>query len=184
MQCHAKCKATGQQCRRRAVEGFSVCQVHGAGSKKHPGGRPIKTGLHSKVLRKKLAKRVAKYLGNENLCNLRVNIALKRALLDELFARRSAEKKRLNIATINNASQLLNSISQDIERLDKLEHGVKHTISIHVLQQTVSVIIGVLDQEINNEKIKERIFRKLAEYGLGPNSGTVGTAQAESELRP
>lgn len=32
MQCEAKCKATGEQCRRRAVSGRAVCQVHGGKS--------------------------------------------------------------------------------------------------------------------------------------------------------
>jgi hypothetical protein len=171
--CTAKCKATGNRCERWAVDGYNVCYVHGAGGKKKPGGRPVKTGMHSKVLRKKLSAKVEEYLGNDNLLNMRVNIALKRALLDELLAKRKKKGKKLNIATINNATQLLNSISQDIERLDKMEHGSKHTLSISVLHQTVSIIVQVIDKHVPSEKTKDRIFSELAEYGLGSDSGSI-----------
>lgn len=172
-QCTAKSKRSGERCERWASENFSVCMMHGAGKKNSPGGRPVKTGLHSKVLRKKLAKKVREYLGNDNLCNMRVNIALKRALLDELLAKRKKKDKKLNIATINNANQLLNSISADIERLDKMEHGSKHTLSISVLHQTIAVIVNVIDKNVSSEKIKNRIFGELAEFGLGQDNGAL-----------
>jgi len=174
LKCKAKSKSTGDRCDRWAVEGFEVCQVHGAGTKKNPGGRPPKTGLHSKVLRQKLAEKVDEYIEDPNLCNIRVNIALKRALLDELLSKRKKKDKKLNIATINNASQLLNSISQDIERLDKIEHGSKHTITIGVLQQTISVIVHVIDKNVPEQKVKNRIFRELSEFGLGSALPDVG----------
>ena len=54
-QCDAKSRRSGERCQRWAREGFNVCMMHGAGKKKNLPGRPIKTGLHSKVLKKKLS---------------------------------------------------------------------------------------------------------------------------------
>lgn len=51
MQCTAKAKRTGQQCLQRAVTGFRVCNKHGAGTKKRPGGRPITSGKRTRILR-------------------------------------------------------------------------------------------------------------------------------------
>jgi len=45
-QCHAKCKATGEQCRKPALHGKAVCQVHGG-----RGGRPITHGAETRALR-------------------------------------------------------------------------------------------------------------------------------------
>jgi hypothetical protein len=53
-QCSAICKASGERCKRVAVDGYEVCQVHGAGSpvrvekglRKAPG-RPIEHGIYS-----------------------------------------------------------------------------------------------------------------------------------------
>lgn len=56
-QCSATCKATGEQCRRAAREGYPTCSVHGAGTaireasgERRPPGRPIEHGLYSKHL--------------------------------------------------------------------------------------------------------------------------------------
>lgn len=53
--CQARSKRTGEQCRRPAVQGYSVCHVHGAGSparvargERKPPGRPPIHGLYSK----------------------------------------------------------------------------------------------------------------------------------------
>ncbi|GAA6747486.1 MULTISPECIES: hypothetical protein [Thermus] len=52
--CQARSKSTGAQCRQPAVRGYSVCHVHGAGTRKRvaegarkPPGRPVVHGLYS-----------------------------------------------------------------------------------------------------------------------------------------
>lgn len=53
-QCKAKSKRSGTQCRNRAVTGFKVCWMHGAGSRirvergqRKPSGHPVVTGEHA-----------------------------------------------------------------------------------------------------------------------------------------
>lgn len=88
-QCTAKSKRTGQQCRRRAVTGYKVCQVHGAGSPKkgRPGGRPITTGRHSDKLPERLRERYFAALGDSQLTELRDEIALTDARLEDVIGR-------------------------------------------------------------------------------------------------
>lgn len=53
-QCSAKCKATGNRCRRAAVAGRTKCIVHGVGTRKRvqngtrkPAGRQVNTGVNA-----------------------------------------------------------------------------------------------------------------------------------------
>jgi hypothetical protein len=54
MQCSARAKSSGQQCRRRAVTGMRVCQVHGGVTPKGPASPHWIDGRHSKYLPKHL----------------------------------------------------------------------------------------------------------------------------------
>jgi hypothetical protein len=166
-----KCKRiknNGQPCGRWARNGYEVCPNHGAGTMKKSGGRPIKTGLHSKVLKKQLKEKIERYKGKEGLTDLRENIAIKKALLDELITKATKDgKKNLNVATINNAVDIVDAISRDIERLEKIEHGIKHNISITTFHQSVNVIVLVIDRHVRDDKTKQRIFNELKEYGIG-----------------
>ena len=48
--CTAVVKRTSQQCAKWARRGYTVCQVHGAGTSARPGGRPVVHGRYSKFL--------------------------------------------------------------------------------------------------------------------------------------
>lgn len=166
-QCKAKSKRSGERCERWARSGYDVCMMHGAGTKKKPGGAPIKTGLHSKVLKKKLSGKVKKHLKDEKtLLDIKGIIAFKKVLLEELVSKRLKKGKKLNIATINNATQILTSITTDIEKYEKIEHGEKHTFSVTVLQQAMVIIVQVIDDNVSSEKEKNRIFKALGEFGI------------------
>jgi hypothetical protein len=89
MQCTATAKSTGERCRRRAVTGYTVCQVHGAGSPKQgrPGGRPIVHGRYSKHLPARLAERYGEALSDPELLALREEVALTDARIADLLKR-------------------------------------------------------------------------------------------------
>ena len=91
IQCKAKAKSTGNQCRRWAVDGFEVCQVHGAGSPKQgrPGGRPILPGggRHSKYLPVRLAARYEESQNDPELLSMRDDIALIETRVADLLKR-------------------------------------------------------------------------------------------------
>jgi hypothetical protein len=77
--CSARCKATGERCRRWAVADARVCTVHGAGAPKRrrafggPDGRErqdpraarLKHGLYSKRLPREVGRVVAEFQGDQ-----------------------------------------------------------------------------------------------------------------------
>jgi len=88
-QCTATVRRTGERCRRRAVTGYNVCQVHGAGSPKkgRPGGRPIVHGRYSKKLPERLRERYEESLSDSELLSLRHELALCDSRLEDLLGR-------------------------------------------------------------------------------------------------
>jgi len=92
-QCTAKAKSSGIQCRRHAVTGYRVCQVHGAGSplQGRPGGIQKKTlqfgGRHSRFLPIRLAARYAESQQDPELLVLRDELSLTDARIEDLILR-------------------------------------------------------------------------------------------------
>ena len=86
MQCAAKCKATGEQCRRRAVNGKRVCTVHGGLTPSGSASVHFKSGRYSRHLPARLAERYHKAQADQRLLELREEIALIDARLCDLLA--------------------------------------------------------------------------------------------------
>lgn len=88
-QCTAKSKASGQRCKRWAVTGYRVCQVHGAGSphKGRPGGRPVTNGRWSKQLPTRLLERYETSARDAELLALREEIALVDSRIGDVLSR-------------------------------------------------------------------------------------------------
>jgi len=86
MQCTATAKSTGERCRRRAVTGYNVCQVHGAGSPKkgRPGGRPPIHGRYSTRMPKDLVQVFEEMKKDPDLLALKDDLALIQLRLEEL----------------------------------------------------------------------------------------------------
>jgi hypothetical protein len=87
MQCKAKSKRTGEQCRRRAVTGYEVCQVHGGVTPSGVASPHWKTGAQSRIMPTRLLERYGESLTDPDLLALRKEIALCDARLDDLLQR-------------------------------------------------------------------------------------------------
>lgn len=87
MQCTATVYKTQQQCRRRAVEGRNVCQVHGGATPRGIASPHYKTGRYSKYLPARLAARYQEARTDGELLALREEVALTDARLADLLAR-------------------------------------------------------------------------------------------------
>lgn len=81
-QCKAKARSTGKQCRRNAVKGYTVCQVHGAGSPKQgrPGGYKS-SDEYQRRMPKTLRTDFERVRADSELINLRDEMALIRVRL-------------------------------------------------------------------------------------------------------
>jgi hypothetical protein len=89
MQCTAHSARTGLPCKRRAVTGYTVCCVHGAGKPGigRPGGRPIVNGRWSKYLPNRLAEKYNEASKDPELLNLRQDIGLIDARVSDVLSR-------------------------------------------------------------------------------------------------
>lgn len=85
--CTAKSKSTGERCCNPAVTGFTVCRVHGAGSKKAPGGRPATHGRYSRLKREQLRSLIEQYENDPNPLNILPELAAARALFQDFTDR-------------------------------------------------------------------------------------------------
>src|SRR3954469_9482211 len=86
MQCAAKCKATGEQCRRWAVNGKRVCTVHGGLTPSGHASPHFKSGRYSRYLPSRLSERYHEAQADQRLLELREEIALIDARLCDLLA--------------------------------------------------------------------------------------------------
>lgn len=108
-QCKNKAKSTQKRCRRRAVKGYKVCQVHGAGSplQGRPGGRPPTKGKFYRYLPKDLGEKVIEASKDPDLLSLRNEIKLLDARLMQLIERVEEGGATTNWTDINTAWKTL-----------------------------------------------------------------------------
>jgi hypothetical protein len=87
MQCTAKSKQSGQQCKRHAVPGGTKCKTHGGASLKGIASATYKHGGRSKYLPANLQTRYQEAVDDPELLNLRTDLALVEARLAQLLER-------------------------------------------------------------------------------------------------
>jgi hypothetical protein len=95
-QCTAKSKRSGQQCKRSATRGRNVCNLHGGKSPRGIAHPSTTHGRYSRDLPARLAKRYEASIADQDLLNLRREIAVVDARIGELLSRvDSGESGRL-----------------------------------------------------------------------------------------
>lgn len=87
MQCTAKSKQSGVQCKRHAVPGGTKCKIHGGGSLKGVATPAFKTGRYSKYLPQRLTERYQEAVSDDELLALRDDIALLDSRVADLLGR-------------------------------------------------------------------------------------------------
>jgi hypothetical protein len=85
MQCTAKSKRSGQQCRRFAVIGMDKCMMHGGKTPRGIASPRFKTGRYSRHLPVELAALYKRALTDADLLSLRDDLALLQARLCQLL---------------------------------------------------------------------------------------------------
>lgn len=118
--CSAKSKRTGERCKANAVNGFSVCRMHGAGSPNvgRPGGAPIITGRYS-IKRAELAAKAAIFANDSTPGDLTGELILMRTLLQD-YVDRFGDKERLPFEDIERMFGMMEAIGRLVERIAKV----------------------------------------------------------------
>ncbi len=150
-QCTARKKGTSEQCKAYAVNGTDKCKVHG-------GLTPVKHGLYSKYTKHRLGDRIQELATDPDLLDLKQQIAFNLALilnkLESLKDTVSNEDAAI-LATLSERA------SRNIERLHKLEHGEKYILQVEEVQTVVNQITLIIQQEISDPALVERIADRL-----------------------
>jgi len=87
MQCSAKSKQSGVQCKKPAVPGLGVCNIHGGKSLSGIASPALKTGRYSKHLPVRLMEKYDAARQDGNLLALRDDLALLDARMEDMLGR-------------------------------------------------------------------------------------------------
>jgi hypothetical protein len=119
-QCIAKSKRSGERCKANAVDGYTVCRMHGAGSphKGRPGGAPITTGRYS-IKRQELARKAQEFANDTAPGDLTGELVLMRALLQD-YLDRFEDGTRLPFDDIGRIFGMVEAIGRLVERIAKI----------------------------------------------------------------
>jgi hypothetical protein len=149
--CKAKSKQTGLQCKRWAVEGYEVCPVHGAGTKKRvkdgtrqPPGAPLKTGRYADKMRHKaIADLIAEFEQDGDPMNLFSELAAARAIFTD-FVNRYEEFTAALLAWHQSWSAQMDLTSVDVVNLSLVFDIAKESGASFQLVNDVSIALDKL----------------------------------------
>ena len=143
MQCTAKTKRTGEQCKSYAVKGRKTCRMHGGTKKEGPASPSFKHGAYSRHMKKLVGDLIEEVRNDPELMNLDGRVAEMSALrlkCQELLAEKS-------IPILPNMVKLLTDLIEKeakvIEKKAKIEAMVKHAgIGDFTVKDFVQIVIA------------------------------------------
>lgn len=171
MQCTALSKAKLRmglpksecRCSRRAVTGYNVCQVHGAGSpfQGRKGGAPMKTGQYSKHKEEftSLSDLIEAYKCDDELMDLNQDAATLRALLDLKLSQIDLNNPRSLDRNVETVRSLMRDLRYTIQQ--KTEQESQYLIPIENIQIFLQNVMLVLSANIQDKELLGRIVNEL-----------------------
>lgn len=171
MQCTALCKAKVRaglpksecRCQRRAVTGYTVCQVHGAGSpfKGRKGGRKMKNGNRSKYKDQfsDLSELIESYKSDESLCDLNQDVATLRALLDMKLDQIDVKDPKTLDKHVDTVRSLMRDIRYTTQQKADIE--AQYLIPIENIQVFLQNVMLVLSANIEDKQLLQKIITEL-----------------------
>lgn len=162
-QCAAKAKSTGKRCRRRANTGYSVCQVHGAGSTKkgRSGGRPIIHGRYSEILKSELREKFEIAIQDQVPLDLLPELAVQRTLLKDYIAR-FGDGVAITGKDLHILSMLTNDVVSTATKIVKARNDTALTVAeVKYLQIGIATL---LDEFIPDTDQRRAFIARLIEF--------------------
>jgi hypothetical protein len=180
--CRAKCKATGERCRRPPVTGYAVCDKHGAGTRKRvengtrkPPGRPPVTGEFSDPERTRYG-RLSELLDaakadTAGLRTAELELALCKACVQWQFEKlMSGEWDVMKTPELmeHPASWLLESASRVIDKVAKLNAMINRDrvhAMVNLIDPVITIVLQVIEQHVPTEArvvARESVRKKLS----------------------
>lgn len=135
MQCKAKSKRSGQQCRRKAMIGKEVCMIHGGKSPRGMESPHFKTGRYSNDAPARLNARYLAGLEDPELTSLRDEIAMVDARTSDLLKMASISGEHQSLVDAREVLDAIFAIDNDsptarqkFEELLRSLHGILHRV--------------------------------------------------------
>lgn len=108
MQCKAKSKRSGEQCKKSAVEGYEVCEIHGGKTPRGIASPHFKHGRYSKDIPARLAERYLEAISDPDLLSLDAEIAATTTRIGDLFHRADFGESGIWFRKLNDTLDKLN----------------------------------------------------------------------------
>lgn len=151
------------RCGRRAVYGYNVCQMHGAGSpyKGRKGGRPMITGQYSKHREEftDLSELIEAYKSDDQLCDMNQDVATLRALLDLKLAQIDVNNERTLDKNVDTIRNLMRDIRYTVQQKSDIES--QYLIPIENIQIFLQNVMLVLSANISDKELLRKIVTEL-----------------------
>lgn len=175
MQCSATNKRTKEQCRRRAVNGYSVCTVHGAGTKKRveqgvrkKPGAPVIHGHYSRHFKDEVLQKIEDFRQDPDLEKLDFEIAYLKSLLPRIEADMDIEESD-KVALLE---KILSSIFKNMDSREKIIEARRYSIGTEKLKMLVKFMFQAVQMHVEDPDVLIKIGAELKELAAKTdNSG-------------
>jgi ribosomal protein L37E len=164
-QCQATNKHTHEQCRRRAVDGYNVCTVHGAGSPKRVAagirnrpGAPITTGHNSKYFKEEVLQKIEDFKNDPDLGKLDFEIAYLKTLPSRIEATDLQEADKIVLL-----EKCLKSIFDNMEKREKIIEARRYSIGVEKLKLLIKYMFSSVSKYVKDPKVLAKIANELRE---------------------
>ena len=165
-QCKAKCKSTGEQCKKNAVTGYKVCSVHGAGTLKRVAdgtrnrpGHPIVTGVASKYFKQEVLQKIEDFKNDPDLEKLDFEMGYLKSLLPRI---ENTEDEDLPVADkIVMLEKILSSIFKNMEMREKIIESRRYSIGVEKLKLLIKYMFASVKKHVDDPETLRKIGIEL-----------------------
>lgn len=163
MQCAAKSKQSGQQCKNKAVDGKKVCRFHGGLSP----GAPIKHGRYSKYAPEKLRDKIEAFKEDDPL-SLIDELATQRALMADYLERLQLLPGSIPADDIYRLMSWMNDIGAMVDRMVKIRNSTALTAAevAYLVARIPEVIAKYIDDPNKQQAFVADLFGGIRASGL------------------
>lgn len=172
MRCKAKSKQSGQQCKKHAVPGYEVCEIHGGKTPRGMNSPHWKHGNNS-IYRDYLPdgiKSKVEAFENADPLDLTHELAVTRALLAD-FLSRFVTGTNLDAISISIASDLVDRINKTVATISKIKNDTALTGA--EVTFLAAGIVALLDRYVDDPTKREAFKQELFSLALPADTITI-----------
>jgi len=155
-----RCTATngmGERCRNIAVEGVTVCRMHGGASKRNQYG-PFRY-----VLKGRLKELIERMDDSADVRDLRSEIKISRAILqDQMDLLQGMKRGKGRPAVLAESLQRsLNNVADLVKKLSAIEDGLHITLDMAQANELAACVIRAVTRHVKDPKVREAVAAEI-----------------------